>query len=154
MGSISDLETMKYTQEIFDEFDINYDVKIISAHRDPIEMAKFAKDANKEYDHIIAAAGGAAHLPGMVASMTTLPVIGVPIKSNHLKGVDSFLSIAQMPSGVPVPTMAIGKSGAINAALYIVRILAIHNKDMYTKLNLYIRKLKQKVKLMQKSIEK
>ena len=119
-----------------------------------LKWQNLQKIVTKNIDHIIAAAGGAAHLPGMVASMTTVPVIGVPIKSEHLKGVDSFLSIAQMPSGVPVPTMAIGKSGAIKAALYIIRIIATHNKDIYMKLNMYIRKLKEKVKLMQKSIEK
>lgn len=116
MGSSSDWETMKESCLMLDQFEIPYDKKVISAHRTPQLMFDFSKEARDTgYDVIIAGAGGAAHLPGMVASMTTLPVIGVPIESKSLKGIDSLLSIVQMPGGIPVATTAIGKAGAKNA---------------------------------------
>lgn len=131
MGSISDYETMKETVKLLDKFKIAYDKKVISAHRTPEMMIDFAKNAASEgYSLIIAAAGGAAHLPGMVASATTLPVIGVPIKSSTLNGVDSLLSIVQMPFGVPVLTQAIGKAGAKNAAVAALSILAITDEKL------------------------
>jgi 5-(carboxyamino)imidazole ribonucleotide mutase len=154
MGSSSDLPTMENTKDILNDFNIKYDVKIVSAHRTPELMYKFAQDAHKEYSIIIAAAGGAAHLPGMMASLTTLPVIGVPIKSSQLSGVDSFLSIVQMPGGIPVPTMAIGNAGATNAALFALRILAINDINLKDKLSKYNDALKIKVEEMQKSIKK
>ena len=125
MGSQSDWETMKFAANILDEFEQNYDTLIISAHRTPERLYSFAKDAEKNYSIIIAGAGGSAHLPGMVASITTLPVLGVPIESNLLNGVDSLLSIVQMPKGIPVGTLAIGTSGSINPALLALSLIHI-----------------------------
>lgn len=125
MGSSSDWETMKNTCEILDELDIAYEKKVISAHRTPELMFSYAEDArNNGLKVIIAGAGGAAHLPGMVAAKTTLPVIGVPVQSKALNGLDSLLSIVQMPGGVPVATVAIGKAGAVNAGLLAAQILS------------------------------
>ena len=135
MGSQSDWETMKFAANILDEFEQNYDTLIISAHRTPERLYSFAKDAEKNYSIIIAGAGGSAHLPGMVASITTLPVLGVPIESNLLNGVDSLLSIVQMPKGIPVGTLAIGEDGAINAALLAAAIIANSNPTVKKKLN-------------------
>lgn len=131
MGSISDWTQMQGASEVLDQLNIKHDRQIISAHRMPTEMMSFAKKAQaKGYKVIIAGAGGAAHLPGMIASSTTLPVIGVPIKSSALSGMDSLLSIVQMPAGVPVATMAIGPAGARNAALMAARILATTQTDI------------------------
>ena len=131
MGSQSDWETMKFSEEILIKLKISYITKIISAHRTPNRMNDFAKKARgNSIQVIIAGAGGAAHLPGMVASHTDLPVIGVPIQSSALNGLDSLLSIAQMPGGVPVATMSIGKAGAINAAIYAAKILSLYNKEI------------------------
>ena len=128
MGSQSDYATMQETCKLLDQFQIPYDKKVVSAHRTPDLLVEFAKNARaKGYNLIIAAAGGAAHLPGMVASMTTLPVIGVPIKSSVLSGVDSLYSIVQMPAGVPVMTMAIGVAGAKNAAISALAILGMQD---------------------------
>ena len=125
MGSSSDWETMKNTCEILDELDIAYEKKVISAHRTPELMFSYAEDArNSGLKVIIAGAGGAAHLPGMVAAKTTLPVIGVPVQSKALNGLDSLLSIVQMPGGAPVATVAIGKAGAVNAGLLAAQILS------------------------------
>lgn len=125
MGSSSDWETMKNTCEILNELDIAYEKKVISAHRTPELMFSYAEDArNSGLKVIIAGAGGAAHLPGMVAAKTTLPVIGVPVQSKALNGLDSLLSIVQMPGGVPVATVAIGKAGAVNAGLLAAQILS------------------------------
>ncbi len=135
MGSQSDWETMKFSEEILIELNIPFTTKIISAHRTPDRMNYFAKNAQENsIQVIIAGAGGAAHLPGMVASHTKLPVIGVPIHSSSLNGLDSLLSIVQMPGGVPVATMSIGKAGAINAAVYAAKILSLSNKEINTKL--------------------
>ena len=135
MGSQSDWETMKFSEEVLVKLKIPFITKIISAHRTPDRMNEFAKNAKENaIQVIIAGAGGAAHLPGMVASHTDLPVIGVPIESSALKGLDSLLSIAQMPSGVPVATMSIGKAGAINAAVYAAKILSLSSKEINTKL--------------------
>ena len=130
MGSQSDWETMKFAANTLDEFEQNYETLIISAHRTPERLYSFAKNAEKNYSIIIAGAGGSAHLPGMVASITTLPVLGVPIESNLLNGVDSLLSIVQMPKGIPVGTLAIGKSGSVNAALLAISILSINDKKL------------------------
>jgi 5-(carboxyamino)imidazole ribonucleotide mutase len=125
MGSSSDWETMKHAAEMLDRFEVSYERHIVSAHRTPAWMAEFATGAEERgLEVIIAGAGGAAHLPGMVAAQTTLPVLGVPVQSAALQGLDSLLSIVQMPGGVPVGTLAIGKPGAINAALLAVSILA------------------------------
>jgi 5-(carboxyamino)imidazole ribonucleotide mutase len=126
MGSQSDYSTMKKCKEILKILKIKYETKIISAHRTPDRMFEFAKTAVKNnYAVIVAGAGGAAHLPGMIASMSTLPVIGVPVETKNLKGLDSLLSIAQMPKGIPVATVAIGKNGAFNAGLLAASIIAL-----------------------------
>ncbi|MFC6345914.1 5-(carboxyamino)imidazole ribonucleotide mutase [Vagococcus carniphilus] len=138
MGSISDWTTMKETCRILDEFQISYEKKIISAHRTPDLMFDFSEKAReKGFKLIIAGAGGAAHLPGMVASKTTLPVIGVPIDSKALNGMDSLLSIVQMPGGIPVATTAIGIPGAKNAALLATQILSVTDNSLIKKLNVY-----------------
>ncbi len=135
MGSESDWKTMKFSEEILLKLKVPFTSKIISAHRTPNRMNEFAKNAHQNSIRvIIAGAGGAAHLPGMVASHTNLPVIGVPIQSSALNGIDSLLSIVQMPSGVPVATMSIGKAGAINAAVYAAKILSLSNREINTKL--------------------
>ena len=135
MGSQSDWETMKFSEELLIKLNITFTTKIISAHRTPDRMYDFAKNARENsIQVVIAGAGGAAHLPGMVASHTELPVIGVPIQSSSLNGLDSLLSIVQMPGGVPVATMSIGKAGAINAAVYAAKILSLSNKEIDTKL--------------------
>lgn len=126
MGSRSDWETMKHTALTLGEFEVPYETKIVSAHRTPDWMVEYARTAEERgIEAIIAGAGGAAHLPGMVAGHTLVPVIGVPIQSRALNGIDSLLSIVQMPAGVPVATMAIGRAGAVNAALLAVAILGI-----------------------------
>ena len=128
MGSQSDYSTMKYTEDTLNYLKIRFDTKIVSAHRTPKRLFEFAKKAEKnKISIIIAGAGGSAHLPGMVAAITTIPVIGVPIESKKLKGLDSLLSIVQMPKGIPVGTVAIGKDGAINAALYAASILELNS---------------------------
>lgn len=125
MGSQSDWQTMQYAAETLDTLQLSYEVSIISAHRTPDRLFEYADSAEKRgLNVILAGAGGAAHLPGMLASKTTLPVLGVPVPSQHLNGMDSLLSIVQMPAGVPVATFAIGKAGAINAALFAASILA------------------------------
>ncbi len=146
MGSESDLTVMQEAIEILKEFNIVYYCSVVSAHRTPDRMAKFAKDAkSKKIEIIIAGAGGAAHLPGMVAAYSLLPVIGVPIATKNLLGVDSLYSIVQMPKGVPVATMAI--NGAANAALLAIRILANNDVLLYKKLEKYQLDMAQKVAL-------
>ena len=130
MGSQSDYSTMKDCVKILKILKISFDVKIVSAHRTPKRLYEFAKKSETSYSVIIAGAGGSAHLPGMIASLTTVPVIGVPVESKKLKGLDSLLSIVQMPKGIPVGTVAIGKDGAINAALYAASILGITDKKI------------------------
>ncbi|PJZ86046.1 5-(carboxyamino)imidazole ribonucleotide mutase [Leptospira harrisiae] len=138
MGSHSDWETMKEACDILSEFGIPYEKEIVSAHRSPERMVEFAKSAKQNgFGVIIAGAGGAAHLPGMTASLTTLPVLGVPIQSKALNGMDSLLSIVQMPKGVPVGTLAIGTSGAANAGILAVRILSLIDQTLNSKLESY-----------------
>jgi 5-(carboxyamino)imidazole ribonucleotide mutase len=135
MGSKSDWETMRHADEILTRFDAPHECRIISAHRTPGLMAEFAAAAEScGIEVIIAGAGGAAHLPGMVAAQTLIPVLGVPVESHALKGMDSLLSIAQMPGGIPVGTLAIGKAGAINAALLAVAILANSRPELRERL--------------------
>lgn len=135
MGSTSDWETMRHACDILDQFEVPYEKKVVSAHRTPDLMFSYAEDARgKGIKVIIAGAGGAAHLPGMVAAKTTLPVIGVPAPSKALNGLDSLLSIVQMPGGVPVATVAIGKAGATNAGLLAVQILATQDLELAGKL--------------------
>ena len=139
MGSQSDWETMKFSEDTLLTLKIPFITKIISAHRTPERMYKFASESeNNKIQIIIAGAGGAAHLPGMVASHTNVPVIGVPIESSSLKGMDSLLSIVQMPGGVPVATMSIGKAGAVNAAIYAAKILSLSNVIIKNTLNKWI----------------
>lgn len=136
MGSKSDWETMQAAAEMLEEFGVAHECEIVSAHRTPQRMTEYAESAEKRgLQVIIAGAGGAAHLPGMVASMTVLPVLGVPVKSRALKGMDSLLSIVQMPGGVPVGTLAIGTAGAKNAALLAIRILANGQPELREKLH-------------------
>ncbi len=131
MGSQSDWETMKGAAQILEAFEIPFEAEVVSAHRTPDRLCEYAKSAQKRgLQVIIAGAGGAAHLPGMVASMTTLPVLGVPIRSRALSGMDSLLSIVQMPAGVPVLTLAIGEAGAKNAALSAAAILSLQNETV------------------------
>ena len=142
MGSQSDFKTMKLCQKVFKILKVKFETKIISAHRTPYRMYEYAKKAKKNnIAVIIAGAGGAAHLPGMISSLTSIPVLGVPIESKKLKGLDSLLSIAQMPKGMPVGTLAIGKDGAINAALLAAAIIAINDNKI--KKNLDNWRLKQ-----------
>ncbi len=148
MGSQSDWETMKFSEEILIKLKIPFTTKIISAHRTPDRMNDFAKNARKNsIQVVIAGAGGAAHLPGMISSHTELPVIGVPIQSSPLNGLDSLLSIVQMPSGVPVATMSIGKAGAINAAVYAAKILSLSNKEINTKLTNWLSSQRDRIPL-------
>lgn len=134
MGSKSDFETMKHGVEILQKLEIEFDVKVVSAHRTPDRLYNFAKSAHEKYCCVIAGAGGAAHLPGMIASTTWLPVFGVPVNATSLNGLDSLLSIVQMPGGVPVCTMSIGVSGAKNAALSAAALIAVY--DAQTRENL------------------
>ncbi|MEO6434744.1 MAG: 5-(carboxyamino)imidazole ribonucleotide mutase [Tepidisphaeraceae bacterium] len=135
MGSQSDWETLRHADEILTQFGVAHECQIVSAHRTPAWLTEFATSAeSRGVQVIIAGAGGAAHLPGMVAAQTTLPVLGVPVESHALKGMDSLLSIVQMPAGVPVGTLAIGKPGATNAALLAVAILATTRPDLREKL--------------------
>jgi 5-(carboxyamino)imidazole ribonucleotide mutase len=145
LGSKSDLEYIDGAKEIFEKFEVPYEIKILSAHRTPEETAKFAKYAEEEFEVIIAAAGYAAHLPGIIAAYTTLPVIGVPIPSSDLKGLDSLLSIVQMPSGIPVATVTIGKAGAKNAAYLAIEIMALKYPKLKELLKQEREKIKQKV---------
>ena len=136
MGSQSDFKTMKLCKKILEKLKIKHEIKINSAHRTPDRMFQFAKKSEKSnVAVIIAGAGGSAHLPGMIASLTSIPVIGVPIESKKLKGLDSLLSIVQMPKGIPVGTVAIGKDGAINAALLAASIVSLTDNKIKNKLN-------------------
>ncbi|MCD6153053.1 MAG: 5-(carboxyamino)imidazole ribonucleotide mutase [Syntrophobacterales bacterium] len=154
MGSDSDLPVMKEAIAILDDFNISYEVFLTSAHRSPERTAKFAREAaNKGIKVIIAGAGAAAHLAGVIASQTTLPVIGVPIDATSLNGLDALLSTAQMPGGVPVAVMAIGKAGAKNGAFMAVRILALYNEDLREKLNAYIETMAKDIEKKQDNLE-
>ena len=138
MGSSSDWETLRHAAETLERFAVGHEVRVVSAHRTPEEMVAYAKGAQERgLKAIIAGAGGAAHLPGMVAALTALPVCGVPVQTRALNGVDSLLSIVQMPAGVPTATFAIGPAGATNAALFIIRMLAIGNAELARKLDAY-----------------
>ncbi len=136
MGSQSDWETMKNAADMLDALDIGYEARIVSAHRTPDRLVSFARGARDEgFKVIIAGAGGAAHLPGMTAAMTPLPVFGVPVQSKALSGQDSLLSIVQMPAGIPVGTLAIGRAGAVNAALLAAAVLALGDDDLADRLD-------------------
>lgn len=147
MGSESDLPIMSETEKMLKSFGLKSEVKILSAHRTPLATINYAvQAANRGLKVIIAGAGGAAHLAGVIAAHTTLPVIGVPMATHHLKGIDSLFSTVQMPSGVPVATMAIGKSGAKNAAILAMQILALEDKKLQQKLVSFKRKLAASIK--------
>ncbi len=149
MGSDSDWPVMKNAAQTLADFGVDYTAEVVSAHRTPDLMFTFAENAAKAgYQVIIAGAGGAAHLPGMVAAKTTLPVLGVPVPTKHLAGQDSLLSIVQMPKGIPVATFAIGEAGAANAGLFAVSILANHDADLAKKLTEYRASLTVKVSQM------
>ncbi|EFG49953.1 5-(carboxyamino)imidazole ribonucleotide mutase [Alkalibacterium sp. s-m-22] len=146
MGSTSDWETMKHTCEVLDELEVAYEKKVVSAHRTPDLMFDYAEEARgRGIRVIIAGAGGAAHLPGMLAAKTTLPVIGVPVQSKALNGLDSLLSIVQMPGGVPVATVAIGKAGATNAGLLAAQMLGAFQPELADRIENRREALKQKV---------
>lgn len=150
MGSDSDWPVMKNAAQILADFGVAYHAQVVSAHRTPDLMFAFAENAAKQgFQVIIAGAGGAAHLPGMVAAKTTLPVLGVPVPSKHLQGQDSLLSIVQMPKGIPVATFAIGDAGAANAGLFAVSILANHDADLAEKLSTFRKKQAEKVQQME-----
>jgi 5-(carboxyamino)imidazole ribonucleotide mutase len=152
MGSTSDWETMKHACEILDELNVPYEKKVVSAHRTPDYMFEYAENArNRGIKVIIAGAGGAAHLPGMVAAKTTLPVIGVPVQSKALNGLDSLLSIVQMPGGVPVATVAIGKAGATNAGLLAAEVLSTGDQSLADKLD--SRREELRIKVLESSDE-
>lgn len=139
MGSQSDWETMKNAADTLDALGVSYEARIVSAHRTPDRMYAFAKGARDEgFQVIIAGAGGAAHLPGMVASLSPLPVFGVPVQSKSMSGLDSLYSIVQMPAGIPVGTLAIGRAGAVNAALMAARVLALHDDELADRLDEWI----------------
>ena len=148
MGSQSDWDTMQLTSDILKDFKISHETKIVSAHRTPERLFSYAKTAEKKgIKIIIAGAGGAAHLPGMISSISNLPVLGVPIESKFMNGLDSLLSIVQMPYGVPTATFAVGKAGAKNAALFAVSMLALSNKTLYKKLIAWKKKQTDSVQL-------
>jgi 5-(carboxyamino)imidazole ribonucleotide mutase len=147
MGSKSDWETLRHAAEVLAQFGVTHECNVVSAHRTPDWMSEYAKTAeDRGIELIIAGAGGAAHLPGMVASLTVLPVLGVPVQSKALSGLDSLLSIVQMPAGVPVGTLAIGEAGAKNAGLLAVRILAVTRPELRKKLHDYHTDLAAKVR--------
>jgi 5-(carboxyamino)imidazole ribonucleotide mutase len=153
MGSMSDWETMQHTCDVLSDLQIPYEKDVISAHRTPDDMFAYAKEARERgLKVIIAGAGGAAHLPGMVASQTTLPVIGVPVQSKALNGLDSLLSIVQMPGGVPTATVAIGKAGAINAGLLAAQIIGSHDEYVAAKLETYREDMRKKVAEMREDL--
>ncbi len=160
MGSKSDWETMMEAAKLLEEFGVSFQAEVLSAHRMPTEMAKYARDAQKRgLVAIIAGAGGAAHLPGMLAAQTPIPILGVPIKSKTLAGMDSLLSIVQMPAGIPVATFAIGEAGAKNAALFAIALLAQNNPTLAKKLNAFriaqrLKAAKSKLELPKKSKSK
>ncbi|HHT9112033.1 MAG TPA: 5-(carboxyamino)imidazole ribonucleotide mutase [Candidatus Wunengus sp. YC65] len=153
MGSNSDLETMKEAINILKEFEVDFDVNVISAHRSPERVHSYAIEAEKKYEVIIAAAGGAAHLAGVIASLAPLPVIGVPMPTSVLGGLDSLLSMVQMPSGIPVPTMGIGKAGAVNAAVLAVQIVSVSDTKLRQKLVSYKKKLADEVAKKDKEVK-
>ena len=153
MGSDSDLPIMKPAIDIVEEFGIKKDISILSAHRTPLEMMEYAKKAERNYIKvIIAGAGGSAHLPGMLASLTNIPVIGVPVESKSLKGIDSLLSIVQMPAGVPVATVAI--NGGKNAGLLAIQIISLFDEQIKEKLKIFRDKIYQEVKIKNENLNK
>lgn len=155
MGSSSDWETLRHAADVLDEFAVLHSVQVVSAHRMPDDMFRFAEQASaRGLRAIIAGAGGAAHLPGMLAAKTTVPVLGVPVASKHLQGVDSLYSIVQMPKGVPVATFAIGPAGAANAALFAVAMLALDDPGLLTRLQDYRRRQTDAARSMTQQLQR
>ena len=153
MGSYSDWSCLKASSSLFDDFQIPHETKVLSAHRMPDDMFRFAEEAaGRGVRAIIAGAGGAAHLPGMIAAKTTVPVLGVPIPSKHLQGLDSLYSIVQMPKGIPVATFAIGEAGAVNAALFAVAMLAQGDEVLHQKLLDYRQRQTEAARAMNKDL--
>ena len=149
MGSQSDWETMKHAADTLDALDVGYEARIVSAHRTPERLYAFARGAKAAgFKVVIAGAGGAAHLPGMTAALTELPVFGVPVESKALSGQDSLLSIVQMPAGIPVGTLAIGRAGAVNAALLAAAVLALHDEALAARLDAFRKEQSDKVALV------
>lgn len=140
-GSESDWGVMQWATHTLTALEVPYEARVLSAHRTPEAMFGYAAGASGRLDAIIAGAGGAAHLPGMLASRTLVPVLGVPVPGEHLQGLDSLLSIVQMPGGVPVPTLAIGKAGAVNAALFVARMLALRDQPLRQRLGEYVERM-------------
>jgi 5-(carboxyamino)imidazole ribonucleotide mutase len=154
MGSSSDYETMKEAEDVLISFAVPYEISVTSAHRMPREMFEYAEQAEERgLKVIIAGAGGAAHLPGMLSALTTVPVLGVPVQSRALNGLDSLLSIVQMPGGVPTATFAIGPSGALNAALFAIQILALNDTQMRTALQEYRLKAKESARASSSKVQ-
>jgi 5-(carboxyamino)imidazole ribonucleotide mutase len=154
MGSISDWETMIHASQTLEQFGVAHECRVVSAHRTPELMVEYAKTArSRGLRVIIAGAGGAAHLPGMTASLTELPVLGVPVESKALKGMDSLLSIVQMPGGIPVATFAIGKAGATNAALFAISLLALTDPELSAKLSEFREAQREKVVQSQEQLD-
>ncbi len=150
MGSESDWSVMQHAAQVLEDFRVPYEARVVSAHRTPDDMFRYAQTAaSRGLQLVIAGAGGAAHLPGMIASKTTLPVLGVPITSRALRGLDSLLSIAQMPKGIPVATFAVGEAGAANAALFAIAVLAGGNPALARKLSAFRSKQRTRVRAMQ-----
>lgn len=155
MGSNSDWPTLKSGAEILDSFGVSYEVRVISAHRTPDEASDYAKKAERRgIKVIIAAAGGAAHLGGVLAAHTTLPVLGVPVKGGALNGLDALLAMVQMPAGIPVPTLTLGSAGPINAAIFAVQMLALNSKSLAKKMKAFKRSLKTKVSRGDREVQK
>lgn len=155
MGSDSDWPTLKTGADLLGNFGVSYEVRVLSAHRTPDEAADFAKKAERRgIKIIIAAAGGAAHLGGVLAAHTTLPVLGVPVKGGALNGMDALLSMVQMPAGIPVPTLTLGSAGPVNAAIFAVQILALNSKVLAGKLKQYKRGLRAKVQRGDREVQK
>lgn len=155
MGSESDWAVMQHAVQMLDEFGVPYEARVVSAHRTPDDMFSYAKTAaSRGLQLIIAGAGGAAHLPGMIASKTMLPVLGVPVTSRSLNGLDSLLSIAQMPKGIPVATFAVGEAGAANAALFAIAVLANDNATLARKLSAFRSRQRARVKAMKLPVVK
>mgnify|MGYP001604482629 CR=1 FL=1 len=155
MGSTSDLSTMNCAAELLKEFGISFETRVLSAHRSPDDTARYAKSAaRKGIKVIIAGAGGAAHLAGVIAANTILPVIGVPIRTADLKGIDSLLSIVQMPGGIPVGTMSIGESGAKNAAIFAAEIIAVTDAPLSKKLIAFKKKMQEEIRKKDKNLTK
>ncbi len=154
LGSDSDLPQVRKGLELLDEMQVDYDLRILSAHRTPEDVREFSRNAHDSYDVVIAGAGGAAHLAGVVSSQTALPVVGIPIETRALGGLDSLLSTVQMPGGVPVATVSIGEAGALNACVLACRIIALGDDELRGRLADYVRTAAERVRQKDKSVQR